>query len=143
MSEEDDVRKASERFYAALNSMAKGDPAPMTAAWTNSPRASAQHPIGGRDLGSETVLATFATVAAICEAGHIAIADHRIDVAEDMAVETGRETGSLTLAGHSAVIDHRVTNVYPRQDGVWKIHHHHTDVSPAMLDILARLEVPG
>ena len=65
--------------------------------------------------------------------------DQRIDIGSDMAVETGVETGSLVIAGHAATIHHRVTNVYRRRDGDWKLAHHHTDLSEAMLDVLKRL----
>jgi ketosteroid isomerase-like protein len=51
----------------------------------------------------------------------------------------GVEQGQLKLAGHQAAIEHRVTNVYQREAGAWKLVHHHTDTSPAMLDILKRL----
>ena len=139
MSKESEVKKASEKFYAALNKMAYGDAGPMTEAWTKSKNATAQHPIGGREVGSETVLRSFAKVASIAKGGSIAIVDQQIDVGEDMAVETGVEKGNIMLAGHTAVIDHRVTNVYRLENGAWKLQHHHTDLSPAMLDVLANL----
>ncbi|MGR3724413.1 nuclear transport factor 2 family protein [Abyssibius alkaniclasticus] len=143
MTSKDEIRQASSRFYDALNSMAHGDANPMRAIWAHSPDATAQHPIGGRDMGSETVLGSFAKVAAIAEGGEIALTDQHIDMAGDMAVETGIEAGSITLAGHTAAINQRVTNVYRRADGGWKIQHHHTDVAPAMLDILAKLAPPA
>ncbi|HYU19986.1 MAG TPA: nuclear transport factor 2 family protein [Chloroflexota bacterium] len=37
---------------------------------------------------------------------------------------------------------HRVTNIYRREGGEWKMVHHHTDVSPAMNDLLSRLQPP-
>lgn len=37
-------------------------------------------------------------------------------------------------------IEHRVTNIYQREAGAWKIVHHHTDTSAAMLEILSRLQ---
>ena len=45
------VRKASKAFYAALNAMAKGDAAPMMAAWSHGATATTMHPIGGREAG--------------------------------------------------------------------------------------------
>ena len=48
--------------------------------------------------------------------------------------------GEATLAGEHIEIDQRVTNVYRREAGGWKIVHHHTDLSPAMLELLARLQ---
>jgi ketosteroid isomerase-like protein len=67
--------------------------------------------------------------------------DQIIQVANDMAYELGIERGHLKIAGdevHS--IDDRVTNVYRREGGEWKIVHHHTDISKAMMDILKKLQ---
>ena len=55
MSAEDDVRKASEQFYAALNRMLNGDAAPLTAIWSHGPAVTTMHPIGGRQLGWDEV----------------------------------------------------------------------------------------
>lgn len=134
-----EVLAASERFYAALNRMAAGDAAPMSDAWMQSGDVSAQHPIGGRDEGFDAVIASFSKVAGIAGGGNIRLLDQKIDIGADMAVETGIETGALNIAGHEAKIHHRVTNVYRKTDGVWKLAHHHTDMSDAMLDILRRL----
>jgi len=53
--------------------------------------------------------------------------------------EIGVERGRFRLGGHPVAIEHRVTNVYLREGGAWKLVHHHTDVSPAMLEVLAKL----
>jgi ketosteroid isomerase-like protein len=42
-------------------------------------------------------------------------------------------------AGKPIPIEHRVTNVYHREARSWKIVHHRTDLSPAMLDLLREL----
>jgi ketosteroid isomerase-like protein len=139
MSAMTEVLAASARFYDALNRMANGDAAPMADAWIQSGEVSAQHPIGGRDEGYDTVIASFAKVAAIAGGGDIRLLDQKIDAGSDMAVETGVETGTLVIAGHEATVQHRVTNVYRRVNGDWKLAHHHTDLSGAMLDILKRL----
>ena len=44
------------------------------------------------------------------------------------------------MAGQTLAFDHRVTNVYRREAGGWKIVHHHADVSPAMQELLSRLQ---
>ncbi len=59
-----------------------------------------------------------------------------------MAYEIGVEAAQFTLAGHRLSIEHRVTNVYKREAGGWKMTHHHTDLSPGMLDVLTRLQPP-
>ncbi|MCU9847445.1 nuclear transport factor 2 family protein [Defluviimonas sp. WL0024] len=143
MSSESDVRAASERFYAALNAMANGDNGPMADVWSASEGATAQHPIGGRNLGRADVVASFGAVAKAATGGEVALLDQKIELGGDMAVETGVEKGRVTLAGHAAEIEHRVTNVYRREGGVWKIVHHHTDLSPALLDVLDKLKAGG
>ena len=57
-----------------------------------------------------------------------------------MAYELGVERGQLQLAGKKVSIADRVTNVYRREAGAWKIVHHHTDIAPAMIEVLNRLK---
>lgn len=139
MSDLTDIRAASAQFYAALNSMAAGDAAPMADAWVARDEASAQHPIGGRDEGHDRVIGSFRKVAEIADGGDIRLREQKITAGGDMAVETGVEQGTLSIAGHRASIDLRVTNVYLRSNGTWKILHHHTDMSDDMIGILRRL----
>lgn len=139
MTAVNDICAASAKFYAALTSIAAGNAAPMAEAWAKGTAVSAQHPIGGRSAGFDTVMASFAKVASIAGGGEIGITDQLIDAGADLAVETGIETGSLVIGGMKAAIHQRVTNVYRKTDSGWKLAHHHTDLSPAMLDILKRL----
>lgn len=139
MASTSDILAASGEFYAALNDMARGDAAAMAGVWARRGRATAQHPIGGRDVGHDKVVASFARVADIAGGGEIRLEDQIIETGSDMAVETGTEIGSLIIAGHEVTIRHRVTNVYRREDGSWKLTHHHTDISPRLLEILDRL----
>jgi len=139
MATTNDVLAASRDFYTALNRMARGDAAAMPDAWAKDDTVTAQHPIGGRDSGFEAVIASFTKVAEIAGGGEIRLEDQNIDTGSDMAVETGVEIGTLTIAGHDAEIHHRVTNVYRVENGTWKLAHHHTDLSPRMLEILEQL----
>ena len=140
MSREDEVRKASEQFYAALNRMANGESGTMTEIWSQSASATTMHPIGGREVGWDAIRASFDQVAQLASDGKVELKDQFVRVVGDVAYELGVEHGELTLGGHHATIEHRVTNIYERQDGGWKIIHHHTDTSPAMLDVLGRLQ---
>jgi len=140
MSSEDEVRAASAQFYAALNSMMVGDAAPLAEVWSHGANVSTMHPIGGREAGWDEVRGSFEQVARLASGGHAELRDESIQVAGDMAYEVGIEQGQATLAGEQIAIEHRVTNVYRREAGGWKIVHHHTDLSPAMLDLLGRLQ---
>lgn len=140
MSSEDEVRTASAQFYAALNSMMIGDAAPLAEVWSHGADVSTMHPIGGREAGWDEVRGSFEQVAQLASGGHGELRDQSIQVAGDMAYEVGIEQGQITLAGEQIAIEHRVTNVYRREAGGWKIVHHHTDLSPAMLNLLSRLQ---
>lgn len=139
MTNLDEVRRASVAFYDALNRMANGDDTAMQGVWIKGDAVTAQHPIGGRDIGSDTVLHSFSQVAKIAGGGDIRLQDQSINAGLDMAIEIGVEIGTLSLDGHEATIEHRVTNVYQRQGEAWKLAHHHTDLSPDMLEIVKRL----
>ena len=140
MSTEDQVRKASEQFYAALNRMANGDVSSMADIWSHSAAVTTMHPIGGREVGWDEVRGPWAQVAELASGGQVKLSDQLIQVSGDMAYEVGTEQGQFTLAGEQVSIKQRVTNIYRREAGGWKIVHHHADISPAMLDILSRLQ---
>ena len=139
MSAEDEVRDASAQFYAALSNMTGGNAAPMVEIWSHG-AVTAMHPIGGRQVGWEEVRGSFEQVAGLASDGHVALREQRIQVLGDTAYEVGIEYGQAKLAGEQISLEHRVTNIYRREAGGWKVVHHHTDISPAMVDLLTRLK---
>jgi ketosteroid isomerase-like protein len=140
MSADDEVREASAQFYAALNHMMDGDAAPMANIWSHGAAVTTMHPIGGRQVGWDAVRGSFEQVAGLAAGGHAELRDQSIQVAGDLAYEVGDERGQANLAGEQISIEQRVTNVYRREAGAWKIVHHHTDISAAMVDMLRRLQ---
>jgi len=134
------VKQASKDFYKALNQMLKGDAAPMSEIWSQTPAATTLHPIGGMERGWSKVKGPWAQVAAISGGGKVALKSAKIHATKDMAVESGVEVGTAVMAGTTVAINERVTNVYVRAGREWKIVHHHTDLSPEMLAILQRLQ---
>jgi ketosteroid isomerase-like protein len=140
MSAEDEVRKASEQFYAALSRMINGDAAPLSDIWSHSATVATMHPIGGRQVGWEQVRDSWEQVAKLASGGQAKLHDQMIQVVGDLAYEVGVERGKVKLAGEQVDIEHRVTNIYRREPGGWKVVLHHTDLSPAMLAILSRLK---
>ncbi len=140
MSSEDEVRTASAKFYAGLNRMLDGDSSSLAAAWSHDSDVSTMHPIGGRETGWDEVRGSFEGVGKLATGGHVVLRDQSIHVTGDLAYEVGVEQGGAKVAGEQIDIEQRVTNVYRREAGEWKIVHHHTDISPAMVDILRRLQ---
>jgi hypothetical protein len=55
MSPEGEVRSASQRFYSALNRMLDGDAGPLAEIWSHDATVTTMHPIGGREVGWESV----------------------------------------------------------------------------------------
>jgi ketosteroid isomerase-like protein len=140
MSTIDEVRNASKLFYTGLNRMVNGDSGLLAEIWSHNTDVTTMHPIGGRQVGWDAVRASFGQVAGLASAGQVGLKDQLIQVAGDMAYEVGIEQGNITLAGERVMIEHRVTNIYRREAGAWKIVHHHTDISPAMMNVLSRLQ---
>ena len=143
MAAEDDVRKASKQFYNALTSMAKGNADQMGEIWSHEESSTAMHPIGGRDVGWKAVKNSFDQVAGLAAEGSVELKDQLIHVLGDVAYEAGIESGGFTLAGHQVNIEQRVTNIYQLKSGEWKMIHHQADISPAMLDLLSKLQPPA
>ncbi len=136
MSKEDEVREASAQFYAGLNRMIEGDLSVLEGIWSHDATVTAMHPVDGREVGWEAVRNSFVPFTESASNGSVELRDQLIRVLGDVAYEVGIETGHFTLAGRPITVGHRVTNIYRREDGRWKMIHHHTDVSQPMVDAL-------
>ena len=140
MAAEAEVRKASEQFYAALNRMISGDAGSLADIWSHSATVTTMHPIGGRQVGWDQVRGSWEQVAKLASGGQVKLVDQIVNVVGDVAYELGIERGKAKLAEQEVTFEDRVTNVYRRESGTWKIVHHHTDISAAMMEILKRLQ---
>lgn len=136
MTAEDDVRAASEEFYAALNRMLAGDASSLADIWSHSPTVTALHPIGDWHVGWDEVKRSFDEVAEASTGGQVDITDRLIRVAGDMAYEVGVEHADFEIAGEPLTVNSRVTNIYRREGGAWKIVHHHGDKAQGILEAL-------
>ena len=56
---------------------------------------------------------------------------------DDVSYTLGTENGQARLGAETIAIAYwRVTNIYRREEGEWKMVHHHTDVSHALVEVL-------
>ena len=140
MSAENEVREASKKFYAGLNSMANGKDNALVDIWLHNASVTAMHPISGREVGWDAVNESFNQVGKIASDGKIELKDQLIHVLGDVAYEVGIEDVQFKLAGQEVKGNGRVTNIYQRDGGTWKMVHHHTDVFPSMVEILKQLQ---
>ena len=140
MSTVDEVREASKKFYAGLNRMANGEKDTLAAAWSNNGSATAMHPIGGREIGWKEVEKSFNQVAKLASEGKIELKDQLIQVLGDVAYEVGIEKAQFKLGGQMVKDEIRVTNIYQKENGSWKMVHHHTDIAQPMVEVLQKLQ---
>jgi ketosteroid isomerase-like protein len=140
MSTQDEVHKASKRFYDALNHLLNGDAAALSDIWSHSEAATTMHPIGGRQVGWDEVWQSWEQIAPLASGGHVTLDDQIIQIVGDVAYELGFERGQMELARERIAIDHRVTNIYRKEAKGWKIILHHTDISEAMQEVLGRVQ---
>jgi SnoaL-like domain len=85
MALEDEIRQASEQFYAALNREINGDPGPMMEVWSHGSDVTAMHPLGGRETGWEEVRASWEQVAQAFSDGQVSIEDLVVPLSDDVA----------------------------------------------------------
>lgn len=140
LDELDKIRKASEHLYDALYHMLNGDSCLMDSIWSHKTEVTTMHPVGGREVGWDKVREKWDQLAGLTSDGNIKLRDQLIRVEGDIAYEVGTEQGQAKIGGQQVSMEHRVTNIYRRESGMWKVVHHHADISPAMMDILGRLE---
>src|SRR5215203_4201154 len=137
MALEDEIRQASEQFYAALNRMINGDPEPMMEVWSHGSDVATMHPLGGRETGWREVRASWEQVAQEFSDGQVSIEGLVVvPLSDDVAYTLGTEQGQAKLGDERVGIDWRVTNIYRREGGEWKMVHHHADVSPEVVEVL-------
>jgi hypothetical protein len=140
MSAEEDIRKASDKFYAALNSTLNGDWTPMADVWSRNPDVSTMHPPGGTEVGWDEIRASWENFAKISSSGMVELRDQRICVGEDLAYETGTEHVNVLMAKDQVQSSFRVSNVYRREGNDWRMVHHHVDSDPTIVELLSKLE---
>jgi uncharacterized protein (TIGR02246 family) len=136
---EDDVRAASDRFYSALEAMANGDARSMADVWSHDDDVTTMHPIGGREEGWDAVRGSWEGVASASTDGTLTRSDQVIRVIGNAAYELCTESVSWTFAGEPMSLEGRATNVYRKEQGEWKIVHHHADLNAEFAEIVANV----
>jgi ketosteroid isomerase-like protein len=137
MAVEDEVRQASDSFYAALNQLLKGNPSSMSEVWSHGGDVSTMHPIGGREIGWDQVWQTWQQTSqglAQVDLSDVTVPDLVvIPVGSDAAYTLGTEQIRGNVGGQEVSGGARATNVYRREGGQWKMVHHHGDALPQEL----------
>jgi ketosteroid isomerase-like protein len=130
LSDEQGLRAANDSLYAALNAMFTGNLEPMNAIWSHADYITNMGPFGGRLTGWEAVGAEFKKEAAMKLGGKIVCKDLHVFAGTDTGYTVCIEEGeNMSAEGKPVTVSHRATNVFHRENGQWKLVHHHTDIS--------------
>ena len=130
---ESDLLAANSNFYAALNSMFKGDTKAMELAWSHSEDVSYMGPDGLRLLGWDAVRADWTLQASKRLGGAVQFTDMRVQPGDTISVLSGIEVGENMVDGKPQKVSIRATNVFRKEDGKWKMIAHHTDMLPFLV----------
>ena len=124
------LKVANDAFYAALNSNFTGDTAPLQAIWSHGTDVSDQGPFGARLDGWDAVNAQFIKEGAMKLGGTVLCKDLIIRAGKDFGYTACIEEGAnMSADGKPVVVRFRATNIFRKEDGQWKMVHHHTDIS--------------
>ena len=142
MTTETEVKQASDQFYTALNQMlATGDAGALPAVWSQGQTGSTMNPIGDRELGRDQVLALWEQAGPAFSEGKASVDDLVVvPLGADVAYTVGTERFAGKVGGETFRGEWRATNIYRREDGGWRIVHHHTDINLGMQELLNRLQ---
>ena len=114
MSAEDEVLTANDAFYSAFNSK---DMAAMDAIWAARVRVQCVHPGWNALAGRAAVMESWRGILANPDQPRITAGAAVVTIVGDVAVVVCREL----VAGVPLV----ATNLFVREDGAWKLCHHH------------------
>ena len=135
----DAVRDVSDQFYNALDEMANGDASAMADVWSHEDDVTTMHPIGGREEGWDAVRGSWEGVASASTDGAVTHTDQVIRVIGNSAYELCTESASMTFAGEPVSLEGRATNVYRKENGEWKVVHHHADLNAEFAEKVANM----
>jgi enamine deaminase RidA (YjgF/YER057c/UK114 family) len=131
--DEDSVREASTRFYAAVNAVLAGNAEPMLALWSHEDDATYCDP-RSHMLRGWSALEPYWQDAARANA---ASAEKIHATARDLAVHASADLGytvtqeEVYLPGQAEPMRVRATNVYQHEGAEWRMIHRHADPAPA------------
>jgi len=142
MSEEEEVQRATRRFYDGIEQMVSGRGLDsIRESWHHGPRVTSGHPSGEWSRGWDEVWATWQIFASFGRAdrGGSKVKSLEVEVLGDVAYATVVFVASPAFGAEAIAC----TNVLQRIDGAWKIIHHHADKSPKMGAALEKIARDG
>ena len=126
------IQQATENFYSAINAMFQGDIEPMKDVWSHADDITFLGPDGTVNVGWRETLDNLQNQAEMNLGGDIRHEQIMVTVGRDLATMECWELGMNVVGGKQMEISLRATNVFRKEDGVWKLIGHQTDKLPFM-----------
>ena len=128
MAEEDErVREANERFYAAMNSL---DVGLMDEVWMDDPAAICVHPGREAITGYEHIRESWLMIFSATDQMIIAASNEQITVADETAWVSCTEIISIMTEEGLAAAAAQATNIFRRTGSKWRMILHHASPVP-------------
>ncbi|MCS5699698.1 nuclear transport factor 2 family protein [Cyanobium sp. FGCU-52] len=122
------LQDAADAFYEAGNRLLAGDATAYEAIWSDADDISLLGPTGARCIGRQAVMEQFAREAAMGFSGSLVADDRRtVETAEMGLLVCTERTSGMTRDGEPLKLDIRSTTVFRKEQGHWRVVHHHTD----------------
>ncbi len=121
------LEEATRGFYAALNAVLGGDPAPMLAVWSHADDVTYMSPFGELLVGWKPVRASWQMQADQRLGGRVDAEELRYIASAELGCVVGFERGDIELDGATVGVDIRATSTYRIENGRWTMIGHHTD----------------
>ncbi len=118
------VRGANDAFYAAI---ATRNAEAMDALWSSTLKVACIHPGWAPLFGRDVVMESWARILRGPGAPKITVSDVHVALLGDSATVICRETITDADGGRTNLV---ATNVFARQEGSWRIVHHHVGPAP-------------
>jgi ketosteroid isomerase-like protein len=130
MAETAALLEANRAFYAALESR---DPSEMEERWSHADDVTCTHPGWHRLDGWEDVSRSWEAIFANSRAWKVHPEEEHAFLSGDLGVVLCIEI-LQPVGGHGDPARMQATNVYRREDGLWRIVHHHASPMPEVGD---------
>ena len=122
------LKDAIDAFLAAGNQNLRGDPSAIKAIWSEADDITDMGPTGTFNRGRKAVMDQFITESVMGFDGTVVMVDRTIVETADMGFLVCREQApGATLNGQPIALDMRSTTIFRRENGHWRVVHHHTD----------------
>ncbi|MAZ94039.1 MAG: hypothetical protein CMF58_06415 [Lentimicrobiaceae bacterium] len=126
----EEVIEANNKLYAGLNEMFMGNFEPLNKLWSHSDSITFMGPFGGYLKGWDEIGKNFKEVSEMKLGGKIVCANMNVFAGNDVGYVTCVEQGTnIGPDGKLVNVNHRATNIFHLEDGIWRLVHHHTDIS--------------